>query len=86
MATFEIPQIVPVPTKNPEPSHPGLEQKFGDTPKPVEITASKKTDDISRHESKHSLDPKQDPKHNVRDKPIEEPKVGGKPPQGPPKK
>ena len=40
MATFEIPQIVPVPTNNPEPTRRGQEQKFGDTPKPVEITAS----------------------------------------------
>jgi hypothetical protein len=33
-----------------------------------ETTASKKVDDLSRHESKHDTDPKHDPKHNAREK------------------
>jgi hypothetical protein len=68
MKTPEIPQLIPRPTQNPEPAHPGLESRIGDEPKPIETTASKKVDDISRHESKHDMDPKHAPKQNAREK------------------
>jgi hypothetical protein len=35
----------------------------------VPYSASRKVDDISRHESKHNSDPKQDPKHNQKHQP-----------------
>jgi hypothetical protein len=82
MSTFEIPQIIPQPTQNPEPAHPGLERKIGDDPKPLETTASKKVDDISKHESKHDMAPKHDPKLPVREKTQEWKKPGGSKPQG----
>ena len=82
MTTFVIPETVPKPTQNPEPAHPGLERMIGDVPKPRETTASKKVDDISRHESKHDMAPKHEPKPNAREKAQEWPKPGGTKPQG----
>jgi hypothetical protein len=35
----------------------------------VPYSASRKVDDISRHQSKHNSDPKQDPKHNQKHQP-----------------
>jgi hypothetical protein len=51
-----------------QPGFPGLERKVGYVPNFREISASKKVDDLSRHESKHDTDPKHDPKHNAREK------------------
>ena len=67
MTIIEIPQIESKPMQNPQPLKPG-ERMIGDFPNPREVTASKKVDDLSHHESKHSLDPKKDPKHNAREK------------------
>jgi hypothetical protein len=36
---------------------------------PAPFSASRKVDDISRHESKHNADPKQDPKHELKHHP-----------------
>jgi hypothetical protein len=47
-----------------------------------EITASKKVDDLSRHESRHDSDPKPDPKRNAREKAPGWTKPGEHPPQG----
>jgi hypothetical protein len=92
MPTIEIPQLNPMPTKNPEPAHPGLESRMGDLPKPLQTTASKKTDDLSRHESRHDMVPKHEPKLNAREKPAGGgqpatiPTPGTKPQPGPKKK
>lgn len=80
MTTFEDPQIPTNPTNDPKPQNPEQERKIGDTPKPREVTASKKVDDLSRHESKHSLDPRQDPKRGGGEKVSEPGKPGFKPP------
>ncbi len=81
MATPEIPQLNPQPTPNPQPPNPGLERKIGDVPNFRETTASKKVDDLSRHESKHDTDPKHDPKLKARVKAHDGVKPGeGKPP------
>lgn len=68
MTIHEIPQIQPRPTQNPQTPHPGLESQIGDSPKPRETTASKKVDDLSRHESNHDMAPKHEPKLNAREK------------------
>jgi hypothetical protein len=68
MTSYEEASSTPVPVKEPFPTMPGLQQRIGDLPKERETTASKKVDDISKHESKHSLDPKLNPKHNAREK------------------
>ena len=87
MTTVEIPQLKPMPTMNPEPAHPGLDYRIGDLPKPVPLTASKKVDDLSRHESKHDGNPKHDPKLNPREKsPEARPPSVGKPQVGATKK
>ena len=81
MTTPEFP-LNPEPIQNPKPGYPGLERKIGDVPNSRETTASKKVDDLSRHESKHDTDPKHDPKLNVREKTHEGVKPGGSKPQG----
>jgi len=91
MTSYEEATTTPVPMKEPFPTMPGLQQRIGDLPKERETTASKKVDDISKHESKHSLDPKLDPKHNAREKPLDGQGGSGhpgdqKPPAGTPKK
>ena len=68
MSPTEFPLHNPDSTPNPQPANPGLERKIGDVPNFRETTASKKVDDLSRHESKHDTDPKHDPKHNAREK------------------
>jgi hypothetical protein len=57
MTTSDIP-----PTRNPQPAHPGLESKPGPGSDPLEVTASKKVDDLSRHQSKHDMVPKHESK------------------------
>jgi len=81
MTIIEIPQIESKPMQNPQPLKPG-ERMIGDFPNPREVTASKKVDDLSHHESKHSLDPKKDPKHNAREKNSDCTKPGICPPLG----
>jgi len=51
--------IDPKPVKDPKPTMPAVD------PKPMPVTASKKVDDISKHESKHDAKPqaKQMPGH-----------------------
>ena len=61
---------------------PGLVRKVAYVPNFREMNASKKVDDLSRHESKHDTDPKHDPKLNVREKTHEGVKPGGSKPQG----
>jgi hypothetical protein len=85
MTIFNIPPREPVAprwTPNPEPAHPGLDRNIGDVPNPHALTASKKVDDLSRHESKHDTDPKHDPKHDPRDKTTGGTKPGPTQPQG----
>ena len=82
MSPTEFPLHNPDSTPNPQPGFPGLERKIGDIPNFRETTASKKVDDLSRHESKHDTDPKHDPKLNVREKTHEGVKPGGSKPQG----
>lgn len=92
MPTPEIPLMNAFPTANPQPPHPGLESRIGDVPKERGVTASKKVDDLSRHESKHDTAPKHEPKLNAREKTYDGSKPGGsssqgpKPPMGPVKK
>lgn len=81
MPTFEIPQIPTNPTNDPRPQNPAADRQIGDTPNPREVTASKKVDDLSRHESKHSLDPKQEPRRGTGEKVCDPWKPGLKPPQ-----
>jgi hypothetical protein len=82
MTTFNIPPFNPRLTANPQPDNPGLGPQLDGIPAPLAVTASKKVDDLSRHESKHDTDPKHAPKHNAREKGT----VPGKPdsyqPQG----
>ena len=63
------------------PGFPGLERRIGYVPNFREMSASKKVDDLSRHESKHDMDPKHDPKLNAREKPQGWVKPGGAKPQ-----
>ena len=81
MRTNEFPQLNPEPMKDPRPANPGQERKIGDVPNFREMTASKKVDDLSRHESKHDTDPKHDPKLNAREKTHEGLQPGGSKPQ-----
>jgi hypothetical protein len=74
MTPSDIPQVPTNPSNDPKPPNPVPEHKIGDTPKPREVTASKKVDDLSRHESKSSLDPREDPKRGGGDKASEPPK------------
>jgi hypothetical protein len=69
----------PVPVR--QPGFPGLVRKIGYVPNFRERSASKKVDDLSRHESKHDTDPKHDPKLNAREKTHEGVKPGGTKPQ-----
>lgn len=66
------PDREPVPAGDPQPDKPGPDPKSNVAPTAWEISASKKVDDLSRHESKHDLDPKHDPKNlpkpNAREK------------------
>ncbi|WP_291272780.1 hypothetical protein [Geothrix sp.] len=79
MTIHEIPLIQSRPTPNPQTPPPGLDPQIGDTPKPRETTASKKVDDLSRHESNHDLPPKHEPKLNAREKDRGSVKPGGTP-------
>lgn len=76
MATFDIPQLIPKPS---EKASPIFGPRTGYQPNFREISASKKVDDISRHESRHDMAPKHDPKPNAREKPEPNKPQGGKP-------
>jgi len=68
MTTFDIPQLIPKPSTAPRLTSPELRPRNGDQSDLHEMTASKKVDDISRHESKHDSAPKHEPKPNAREK------------------
>jgi hypothetical protein len=77
MPTCDILQLISKPALNPQPVHSGLQTRPGYVPNFRERNASKKVDDISRHESKHDMVPKHDPKPNAREKSRDAPKSGG---------
>lgn len=52
----------PEPVGDPQPGKPGPESNHRAHSTSWEISASKKVDDLSRHESKHDQDPKHAPK------------------------
>ena len=56
------PEWHPEPTGDPRPELPPPDSRGDITPGPGPISASKKVDDISKHQSKHDTDPKHDPK------------------------
>ena len=58
----------PGPIGDPERDKPGPDSDRRVNSTSWEISASKKVDDLSRHESKHDTDPKHDPKRNAREK------------------
>ena len=58
----------PQPIGDPERDRPGPDSAYKVDSTSREVLASKKVDDISKHESKHDTDPKRDPKRNPREK------------------
>lgn len=77
MPTTKHPEPDPRPFGDPqpgqsEPNPPPAGDPERDRPGPDatswEVVASKKVDDLSKHESKHDMDPKHDPKRNAREK------------------
>lgn len=82
MTTFNIPKSPPKPPSTPKLDHPDQGPITGDQPVPRETTASKKVDDISKHESKHVEVPKQAPAPYMRDKAPQGPNHGTQQPQG----
>ena len=81
MTNYQQPELDPKPMKEPLPI------QAEHSPNARERSASKKVDDISRHESKY--DPKQDPKHDPKHPAMHDPKPdqgqGGKPVSEPPR-
>jgi hypothetical protein len=65
------PEPTPGPIGDPERDKPGPDPRSNVSPAGWVISASKKVDDLSRHESRHDSDPKHDPKRNARDKPLD---------------
>lgn len=61
----------PQPIGDPKQEEPGPDAKDGLASTSWEVVASKKVDDLSKHESKHDTDPKHDPKHNAREKTLD---------------
>lgn len=77
MTIVDIPQLMP---RTPsETRHYSLVQgpRVADRLNHREKTASKKVDDLSRHETKPYLAPKQDPRPNPREKTDTHPPKGG---------
>jgi len=68
MTTFDIPQLIPKPSTDPRLISHEPWPRSGEGVNHREMTASKKVDDISRHESKHDSAPKHDPRPNAREK------------------
>jgi hypothetical protein len=68
MTTYDIPHLTPRPPEGSPLDTPGLGRHLGHPRNFREFSASKKVDDISRHESRHDDDPKHDPKANPREK------------------
>ena len=64
----------PQPIGDPKRDKPGPDSNDRVNPASREVLASKKVDDISKHESKHDTDPKHDPKRNAREKAPDETK------------
>jgi hypothetical protein len=61
------PEVNPVPTGDPKPVTPGSEPRSGGRPWTTTIWASRKVDDLSRHEARH--DEPLTRKPNAREKP-----------------
>ena len=78
MSIYKKPELEP--SKEPLPAKPILDPKPAVAPDAWEISASKKVDDISKHESNHDL--KHDPKHGITPKPEDRNKPGAPQPQG----
>jgi len=90
MTIYKTPELDPKVGKEPRPTEPSLDPKPEVAPDAWQISASKKVDDISKHESRH--DPRFDPKHGAKPKPEDGAKPGanqdkgGKPTHGDVKK
>ena len=54
----------PQPIGDPKQEEPGPDANNRGSASSWELVASKKVDDLSKHESKHDTDPKHDPKHD----------------------
>jgi len=76
------PDEIPQPTGDPRPDREGPDSNGRLNSSDWAITASKKVDDISKHESWHDSDPKHDPKHNAREKTPDGTKPDTRQPQG----
>ena len=72
----------PKPSMDPQSTSPDPGPGIGDRPNFRVMTASKKVDDLSRHESKHDMAPKHDPKFNAREKAPDTKHPGAGQPQG----
>lgn len=72
----------PQPTGDPKREEPGPDAKDRPTSTSWEVVASKKVDDLSKHESNHDTDPKHDPKRNSREKTPDETKHEARQPPG----
>jgi hypothetical protein len=82
MTILAIQRLIPRPDKEPEPIRTGFGLRLGDVLNHRDFKASKKVDDISRHESKHDEAPKHEPRINHRERPKEIAKPGTNPSQG----
>jgi len=81
MPIFDIPQLIPKPSMDLRRTNQEQRLPIGDGLNHREMWASKKVDDISRHESKHDSAPKHEPRPNAREK-SETNKPGYGQPQG----
>jgi hypothetical protein len=81
VTTYGIPQFTFKAAPIVAPVGLGRSPKRDYVPNFRERSASKKVDDLSRHESKHDTDPKHDPKHNLREKATDGTKPGTGQPQ-----
>ena len=84
MAMNNNPELDPMVFSDPQSAKPALAASSDGTPNGWQISASKKVDDISKHESKHDIkhDPKQDPKHGITPKPEDQKTPGAPLPPG----
>lgn len=78
MTTYQPPKLDPKPSKDPQ---LGVNPKLNMATNGRQISASKKVDDISKHESKYDpkYDPKHDPKHDSKHDSKQKPEDGTKP-------
>lgn len=61
MATINVPPITSRPPAAPEPIHPAVEPNIGDTPKPIETTASSAADGLDPELVRPEASPASDP-------------------------